>query len=184
MGGKVSSQEQRLSFEQKLGLFYNTDIKQHRISLLHAANRCFNFIFQLMMRFYVSSEKFLFFLDCFPPSQMIRCHFSSLCFHLLMVYWMSPLSRYFQKTSCPFQGCYWFIGLVPRLTASKLASSVEYFPVDIFYCSAVFPSNQAVSQAAHITGISKQESCCQSDNKPYNFSKFQFCLSDVSQVSH
>ena len=98
---------------------------------VRTANGCYRFI--------LSQDVFPFFPDYFSPFQTRSCCCSSLFCSYRWYLWMSPLSRYpaaLQKCQlCSSQGCFWFTGLVSRLTVPRLAgiSSVSIFLADIFF---------------------------------------------------
>lgn len=170
--GKVSSQEERLSFKQKLGLFYIRDIKWHRISLLRAVNRCFNFHFSTDDEVFCSFREISVFLRLFSTFLNDKVSFQFFVFALIDSI-SGSLSGYTNSISKRPAALFKDgIGSQAQFPSSQLPSwlflsvfSSRHFLLFSFF----FPSNQAVLQAAHIIGASKQKSHCHSDNKPYNF---------------
>jgi len=119
------------------------------------------FLFQTVLLFFAirtanNGYQFLLSQDSFPFFQTI--------FHLglVLIGGISGCLQFlgtqvdFKDTSCTSQGCFWFTGLVPRLTFHKLSDNFSVsISADISFYSVIFPSNQVAYLAAHITHITK-----------------------------
>jgi len=69
--------------------------------------------------------------------------------------WFPRTQLYFKDASCALQGCFWFAGLVPRLTAPRLAGKFSVsISADIFSYSVIFPYNRVAFMAAHVGNFS------------------------------
>lgn len=130
---RISFEEFSLCRKRKLSPFYVIETWPHQSPPFWTASRCCQSLFsicksQYMMKFRVFSEQFHF-PRLLPLFEMISCHFSFSSFALTddisgcLLFLCMQL--YFKDASCSFQGCFCCQGLVPRLTAPRLAGNLS-----------------------------------------------------------